>query len=267
MTDEFERRSAALADAVARHPELVGLALLGSASESARSRRDEWSDHDFFAIIAPGRAGAVRPDLSWLPDQDRLALTAREGELGFVAVYDDGHVFEFALAEPDELSDAVAGAATIAVDDGTGGVTALIEQSRRRADRGDVLDPVNDARLVLVKLLIGVGRARRGETLIAGEFVRTWAVRHLVRALRGRFPERSTGARDRIDPLRRVEQDLPEWAAAIEAAVAQDVEPAARALVDILHRLEPGWEDFPSRAAGAVARRLGWEEDTVPSRS
>ena len=32
-------------------------------------------------------------------------LTAREGEIGFVAVYDDGHVFEFALASPFPTED------------------------------------------------------------------------------------------------------------------------------------------------------------------
>ena len=97
--ERFDELSRGLVDGVARHPDLVGLALLGSASDQARDRRDEWSDHDFLAIVAPGRGQALRPDLGWLPDPDSLALTAREGEIGFVAVYDDGHVMEFAVAE------------------------------------------------------------------------------------------------------------------------------------------------------------------------
>ena len=82
--ERFDELSRGLVDGVARHPDLVGLALLGSASDQARDRRDEWSDHDFLAIVAPGRGQALRPDLGWLPDPDSLALTAREGEIGFV---------------------------------------------------------------------------------------------------------------------------------------------------------------------------------------
>ena len=55
----------------------------------------------------------MRPDLWWLPDRERLVLTAREGEIGFVAVYDDGHVFEFAFSEVEELAGAVAGDARL----------------------------------------------------------------------------------------------------------------------------------------------------------
>src|SRR5690606_10779784 len=117
----------------------------------------------------------IRPDLSWLPEQERIVLTAREGEIGFVAVYDDGHVFEFAFSEAEELRDAVAGDATIVVDDAEGTVEALIARARERALRGDGFDPVNDARLVLVKILIGVGRARRGERINGSGFIRTWA--------------------------------------------------------------------------------------------
>jgi hypothetical protein len=38
--------------------------LLGSASDEAAARRDEWSDHDFFALIASGRGPEVRPNFS-----------------------------------------------------------------------------------------------------------------------------------------------------------------------------------------------------------
>lgn len=223
------------------------------------ARRDEWSDHDFFAVIEPQRGAEIRPDLSWLPDRHRIVLTAREGEIGFVALYDDGHVMEFALSEADELAGAVAGEATVVVDDAAGTTAALIEAARRRASAADAFDPANDTRLVLVKLLIGVGRARRGEVLVAGSFVRQWAVQHLVRALRGRFAERSTAQRDAIDPLRRFELDFATESDLIADAVARPVEDAARRLFGLTRTwLEPGWAAFPTRAAEAVERRLGW---------
>jgi len=254
----FDALSRGLIEGVRSHPDLLGLALLGSASDAGAARRDEWSDHDFFAIIRDGRGSSLRPELGWLPDQEHLVLTAREGEIGFVAVYDDGHVFEFALAETGELAGAMATDASVVVDEDD--TTAdLIAAAQRRTRDADGFDPANDARLVLVKLLIGVGRARRGELLNAGQFVRTWAVNHLVRAVRGRNEQASTDQRDRIDPVRRFERDHPDIAARIDLALAQDVEHAARDLHALMRDvLEPGWDEFPSVAADMVARRLGW---------
>ena len=256
--EQYERLSRGLAEGVRGREGLIGLVLLGSASDDARARRDEWSDHDFFALIEEGRGRDIRPDLSWLPDQERLVLTAREGEIGFACVYDDGHVFEFAFSDAAELAGAVVNDATVAVDDAAGTTAALVARGRERAASADSFDPVNDARLVLVKLLIGVGRVRRGEVLNGAAFIQQWAVQHLVRAVRGRFAERSTTVRDTIDPVRRFEQDVPEWGARIAAAIAQEPEAAARALFALLRELEPDWPEFPSRAADAVAVRLGW---------
>lgn len=258
-SERFQAVSAGLADGVRAHDGLVGLVLLGSASDEASARRDEWSDHDFFAIVEAGRGPEVRPDLSWVPDQDRLVLTAREGDIGFAAVYDDGHVLEFAFSEAAELSGALAGDATVVVDDAEGTTATLIAESRARADAGDRFDPANDVRLVLVKLLIGAGRVRRGEVLNGGFFIRQWAVQLLVRAIRGRFADRSTSLRDTIDPVRRFERDFPEWGARIATAVEQPADDAAHALFALTREiLEPGWDDFPTAAADAVASRLGW---------
>src|SRR5690606_32078802 len=130
---------------------------------------------------------------------------------GFVAVYEDGHVFEFAFSDAAELEGAVVGEATVLVDDEAATVAQLVSRGQQRAASADAFDPENDARLVLVKLLIGVGRVRRGETLNGGAFIRQWAVQHLVRAVRGRFAAHSTALRDPIDPMRRFERDFPHW--------------------------------------------------------
>lgn len=260
----FAEISTGLADAVRAHDDMIGLAFLGSASDSAAARRDQWSDHDFFAITTPGRGALVRPDLSWLPDPHRIVLTAREGDIGFVAVYDDARVLEFALADAAELSGALADAATVVVDDDEGSTASLIASARARARARDEFDPANDVRLVLVKLLIGTGRARRGETLAAGSLVRQWAVEHLVRAIRGRRGSGEGSARDIIDPVRRFDVDFPSEAARIAAAAAAPVEVAAEELFALTREfLEPGWEEFPTTAADAVARRLGWEDRPI----
>lgn len=252
---EFERRSEALA-AVARE-RFTGLVLLGSSSPAAAHRRDEWSDHDFFMLARPGDEAAVRDVASWLPDPERLVLVAREGEIGFAAVYDDGHVFEFAAATPDELGGALA-TEDVGIPVDGGPAAELIAGAQARVGATPEPDPVNDANLVLVKLLIGVGRARRGETLIAGQFVHAWAVNHFARAVRRRLPVAGS-VRDAIDPVRRFERDYPALGAALEDALGAPVEEAARGLFELLRStLEPGWDDFPTRAADVVAARLGW---------
>jgi hypothetical protein len=257
--DPFEAISDGIAAGVRETPGLIGLILLGSASAEGAARRDEWSDHDFFVLTAPGRGPELREDLGWLPDPDRIALLAREGEIGFVVVYDDGRVLEFAYSEAAELSGALVGEATVVIDDSDGTAATLVRAARDRAAGQAALDAALEVRLVLVKLLIGVGRIRRGELLVGNQFIRTWAIKHLVRAIRGRTPAQSAN-RDVIDPLRRFEQDFPEWGAELAAALDVDAEQAARRLFELVRRrLEPGWDDFPTRAADAVAARLGYD--------
>ena len=49
--DRFEALTAGLREGVRARDGLFGLVLLGSASQDGAERRDEWSDHDFFALI------------------------------------------------------------------------------------------------------------------------------------------------------------------------------------------------------------------------
>lgn len=255
MAPTFDERTDALTLAARTHPGVVGLVLLGSAAEA--HRRDEWSDHDFFVVAAPGAEGAVRDVRSWLPDVDDVVALAREGEIGFSVLYRDGHVLEFAAATAAELDGAAVVHHRVVLDDGS--VAGLVAASDARASGEVALDPANETALFLVKILLGVGRARRGEVLSGGQLVRQWATQHLVRAIR----ERVASPRDpeRIDPARRFEAAYPEIGARVGAALARPVEEAARDL-HLLARdvLEPGWDAFPAQAADAVARRLGWDD-------
>lgn len=255
----FESRTDSLVEAVRDHHAAVGLVLLGSAARSEAARRDEWSDHDFFVIAADGKGDEVRDVRAWLPDADRVVTVAREGAIGFAVLYDDGHLMEFAAASGAELGGAVLVHHDVVVD-GDGTLAAMVEAADRRATAEPELDPANDTALALVKLMVGVGRARRGEVLSGGEMVRQWAVKHLVLAIRGRVPAEVAG-RESIDPSRRFEKAYPEIGARLTTALASPVEDAARALHALAREvLEPGWDAFPSRAADVVAVRLGWDE-------
>jgi hypothetical protein len=257
VSAEFDRRTEALAEVARTRDGFAGLVLLGSASPAAAHRRDEWSDHDFFMLAHPGAEAEVRDVEAWLPDPERLVLVAREGEIGFAAVYDDGHVFEFAAATAEELGGALATEDVgIPVDDGP--AAELVAASQARVLATPAPDPANEARLVLVKLLIGVGRDRRGESLVAGQFVHVFAVTHFARAVRSHLPV-AASERDGIDPLRRFERDYPQLGATLRTVLGAPIEEAARGLFELFRAtLEPGWDAFPSRAADVVATRLGW---------
>jgi hypothetical protein len=86
--------------------------------------------------------------------------------------------------------------------------------------------------LFVALLLIGVGRYRRGEVLVASQLVRT-AVGHLLTAWRLVHPVADDGRLDDLDPVRRFEQVYPAADRAIGVALAQEVEPAARALLSL----------------------------------
>jgi len=119
-------------------------------------------------------------------------------------------------------------------------------------------DPTRDAALFLTALLHGVGRARRGESLSAGDIIRGDAVQALMRAVRARS-HADLSVLDRLDGLRRVEFALPELAAQVAEAIAQEPEWAARALLDIADRhLGIGDGGLSPAGRAAITRRLGW---------
>lgn len=232
-------------------PNARGLLMLGSAA--APERRDEWSDHDFFAIVGDGFDSANRSALDWLPDPEHIVAVAREGEIGFAVVYRDGHLLEFAVATLDELS--AAGVDRFRVEFGDEAVHrfATDAQARSRSAPG-VVDASNEARLIYVKLLVGYGRARRGERVTAGLFVRSWAVGHFLRALRARVrPDGIVPQGDPLDPSRRLEADHPAIARALDRLVEQPTELAASGLAQLARDvLEPQWEAFPHDLADLV---------------
>ena len=256
--DEFLDFESRLTTNLEKREDVLGLVFVGSAAD--HSRFDEWSDHDFFVITREGAGESLRQDLSWLPDATQIALQPRETAHGLKVVYDSGHVLEFAVFNDSELELAGANAFLVTLDK-TGNIndrmTALATKSAVTSEY------FADAQfeLFLCQLLIGVGRARRGELLIAGEHVRSWAVAGLVGLARHWLPvaEGTEQLTDNLAALRRFERQYPSLGAAIAAAQATGVEECAQGLLEIATtalaaQLTQGQLD----QATVVARRLGW---------
>ncbi|PJJ72797.1 hypothetical protein CLV46_2373 [Diaminobutyricimonas aerilata] len=251
----FDAYTDALVASVASRADVLGLVLLGSGAEPHRI--DEWSDHDFYLVVDDGAAEDYRLDLSWLPDAERIVLAPRETEHGLKVVYDDGHVLEFAVATLGEVAGFGTNHWRVVLDRGE--VEPVIRAAAARSALLPEPDPARDIRLFLAQLLIGTGRARRGELLTAGESVRGHALKALLAVWRSRVDAEHPEHLDRLDVHRRFERVYPAAAAELAAASSSEPEPAARALLEIAERgLAPGWSEWPTEAVAAIRRRLDW---------
>ncbi|HEX5997427.1 MAG TPA: hypothetical protein VFY84_19980 [Jiangellales bacterium] len=163
--DSFVRFSERLRENLAARAEVLGLVFMGSTA--ARDRVDEWSDHDFAVVTVDGAEEGLRGDLSWLPDRDEVALTVREEHDGFKVVYDDGHVLEFGVTSVAGLASWHANAYEVVLD--RGGVTEAFARVAARPKPRQSARPDRQLSLFVALLIIGGGRFRRGEVLVASQ--------------------------------------------------------------------------------------------------
>ena len=233
-------------------PRVVGLVALGSMSGEGTAA-DDFSDHDFFVVTRPGEEEGFRADLSWLPRAERVVLAHRETRHGLKVVYDDGHLLEFAVFDLAELGVARANRYAVLLD--RGGVAARMEEVAAKP-----VERAEDRWLagqLLGNLLVGGGRAARGELLSARLFVAGHATGHLLRLLARHVPAETDSALDGLDPFRRFEGGWPRLGAALNAALSLPPLDAAIALLEIASReLAPRLPGWPAAAAEAVRARL-----------
>lgn len=234
-------------------PDTLGLVLVGSTSDTARV--DEWSDHDFFVVTREGEAEHLRQDLSWLPYSDEIAWSPRETAHGLKVVYEFGHVLEFAVFDDSELELAKVNAATVTVDK-----TNIGERIDVMRVASVPAQPNWDAELdlLLTHILIGVGRARRGEVLIAGQHTRSYLLGHFL-GLMSSWVDAAPGTsqtEDNLNRFRRFELRFPELGARVEAALQLDVEAGARAILELLEAIDK--EPAHLAKFSLVRNRLGW---------
>jgi len=248
----FELRQA-LAAAAAETEHVLGFMWAGSAADT--DRIDEWSDHDFFLIVKVGHAESFRNDLSWLPYFEQIAWLARESDHGFKVVYHNGQVLEFAVFDTDELMLARVNHFDVVLDR-----TDIEERvneiyAKPHASRYSVAENLG---IFYTLLLIGVGRFRRGEVLIAGQFVRSYAVDHLVQAVKKTIDSADPQQRDVLDIYRRVELEYPELGIQIGVLQASDVETCARGLMHVANSNLPSFSDLHESAKTVLSQRFGW---------
>jgi hypothetical protein len=242
----------ALLESAARDPDVLGLVAQGSMAEAPRPP-DSFSDHDFFLIVRPGCAERFRTERTWLPEPERIVFAFRETAHGVKALYQDGHLIEYAVFEPDELEVARTNAYQVLLDR-SGLEQRLAALTARTAAEVAATDPPWLAGQFLTALLVGVGRYRRGEVVSAHSCVTGAALGHLLRLLAAVVPPEHPGQLDRLDPHRRIEQAYPSLVGELSSSLTAPVPGAARTLLTLANReVAPRLPDWPGRAAEVVA--------------
>lgn len=191
-----------------------GLALLGLGSVGTETDRlDQWSDLDFFAVVAPGHKAAFLADTAWLGAACPVAWIFRNTPDGFKLLWADGVFGEMAVFEPAELAD-VPYAPGRAVWAAPGFDTSLLEPRNQGGQAGGITMEHAVGELVSC-LYVGLCRYRRGEKLSAWRFIQGYCLdRYLEIVELTAAP--GIARRDRYSRDRRFEQRYPAAAGRLE---------------------------------------------------
>ncbi|WP_158861795.1 hypothetical protein [Leifsonia sp. AG29] len=257
--DAFDSYTQRVVDGARGDRRVLGVALLGSGAE--RSRIDEWSDHDLLVLARPDAVSELRGDLSWLPDSERLVAVGREWHDGIKVLFRDGRVLELGITDPIRLRSFPVSAFSVVYDSGVlaeGLAQAKANTRVRSGNRGG-----DAAAVLLVQLVTGIGRVRRGERLSGGHIIRSEAALTLMDLLLDLAGEPHP---DPFDGWRRIERVLPEAASRLRSLLDQPVEAAALGILDLAEEvLAPGWKDWPRAAARVARERLSVSAVSQPA--
>lgn len=164
---------------------------------------------------------------------------------------------DFYLVGRDEVAGFATNHHRVVLD--RGGVSDAIHRAVEQTPGPREVDVDRALGLFLTLLLIGAGRARRGELVAAGAHVRTYAVAELIDAWTTVLPPSGDAFVDHLDRKRRFEDAYPGVGARLDAALAQSPEDAARILLDLAEEHLAGHvATWPAAGVKALRTRFGW---------
>ncbi|MBN1205292.1 MAG: hypothetical protein JXB05_10240 [Myxococcaceae bacterium] len=254
-TAEYQRFTEELRRGLEADERVVGLVALGSMAGRDYAP-DAFSDHDFFVVTRPGAQEHFRAERGWVPESGRLVLWMRETAHGVKALFESGHLLEFAVFSPEELHLARVNRYRVLLDRG-GVEETLAEVARRTAQQGAPEDGWLMGQF-LTQLIIGAGRHARGERLSGSSRVKEDALRHLVRLLARHVRSEHAALLDDLDAVRRFERVFPKLGQELNEALGQETPRAALLLLELAERELRGrlGAGFPAEAFQAVRARL-----------
>jgi hypothetical protein len=234
---------------------VLGLVLAGSTANMSHAP-DAWSDHDFFVITDDDSAEYFRTHFDWLPDSDHIVLTVDETQHGRKVLYASGHILEFASFTLEELRMAKSNDYKVVFD--KGGVAAVMQATyvppHETAPNSATFK--RDAGMFLSLLVVGAGRVMRGEIISGQQFIRVYALSHLMPLLAWTLPADDKSQLDNLDPLRRFEKTFPDVGAELVEALNVPALEGARRLLAIYERTFSDHPDHNAEATATVKRFL-----------
>ena len=204
------------------------LCLLGLGSMSETARMDEFSDMDFFLIVAKGAKASFIDNLDWL-SVCPIVYSFRNTPDGYKAMFDNGVFAEFAVFEPDELAHIGFTEGNVIFARPGFDLDIITPRNAPKKETVDVNYLVNEA---ATNLLIGIMRERRGEKAAAFMMIQVHAAANIMRLFEVVFKARHAGD----DPYvidRRIESKYAEskdMLAGLRQGYGRNVESAAYAL-------------------------------------
>ncbi|MGG3455222.1 hypothetical protein [Paenibacillus rhizolycopersici] len=188
------------------------LLLLGLGSVGVETDRlDEFSDLDFFLLVAPGSKERFIRRLDWLEEAHPLSYSFLNTADGYKILFQDGIYGEFAVFEAPELKDISYAGGRVVWRNASAAdlVVPLANTGRIPPSRSESADhALNEA---LTNLYVGLGRYMRGEKLSAFRFVQVFAIDSILRVLHLLEPEVDYFP-DPFGNERRVEKRFPRFA-------------------------------------------------------
>lgn len=256
--DDYRRFTEVLTARLSADPDVLAVVAVGSMAEVEPNIPDESSGHDFWVVTRPGAQERFRDRKRWLPDPGRILLFFRETPHGVKALYEDGHLIAFAVFDSDELWLGKLNQYRVLFD--RADYAAPLEGIKARSLRAAAEQGSDDAWLIgqlFSSLIVGVGRARRGELLSAHQHVRAEAVSLLTElAARHGLAGRSD-LRDPLDLYRRFERRFPELGRRLAEGLQAPIEVGAQVILNIAGEILKSRGDlWPEEAAAAVLAYL-----------
>jgi hypothetical protein len=183
-----------------------GVALIGLGSVGTELQRlDEYSDLDFFAIVAAGCKGQFIEDLGWLSRVCPIAYCFKNSPDGYKLLFEDGIFCEFAVFEQPELEKIPFAAGRLVWKQPWVAESLASPHIKPNRESSQVEWLVGEA---LTNLYVGLGRQRRGEKLSATRFIQSYALDRIL-DLANRVESEQPAFKDQFANERRFEQRFP----------------------------------------------------------
>lgn len=228
MTPEnYQALTQTLQQNLALRDDVLGLIALGSMAETDH-HPDQWSDHDFFVITPSNHQQAYRDSTDWLPYPEKLVLHFQENNHGCKAIYEDGHILEYAIFDIEELNIARINSYCVLIDKAN--IAEIMPTLQHPVTREN--DPQRIFDSMISNILVGAMRTARGEILSGNAFIKQFALRAFL-ILCWELLADNSHFQDSLDPYRRFEFQFPDIAQQVNSVLLEPNIEAGLALLDL----------------------------------